>query len=150
MSSNDLLSGNIEVDAHSCRNFSEMAKWGRFLAVAGFILVGIFIIVALFVPGLMSKSSAYGAYSGVEASALKSGMTVGYLIMAITFFFPSLFIFRFSRKMQTAISLGSQDPFNSAIENLKYTFKFYGIIAIVILSIYVLVILFASIGLLAT
>jgi len=73
-------------------------------------------------------------------------MTVIYLILAIFLFFPCLYLYRFSVKMQVATKNISQENFDDALMNLKSMFKFYGIFTIAILSFYALIIIVSIIG----
>ena len=72
-------------------------------------------------------------------SGMKVGMTIVYLLIALLLFFPCLYLYKFSVKMQSAVKVVSQENFDESLMNLKSMFKFYGIFTIIILSFYTLV-----------
>ena len=90
----------------------------------------------------------------IFAGSMFSGMigagglafTVLYLLMALLYFFPSLYLFRFSEKSNKALYKKDSDELEAAMGNLKSTFKFYGVSAIVFISLYLLFFIFAGVG----
>ena len=130
--SNDLLINNITQD-----NLNSAAKWGKFLAIVGFVFIGLMILGGIVVQTMMPSFSSYG-YGSL---ALKY-MGIVYLVLAIILFFPCLYLLKFSNKMQEAIRTSSQESLDNAFVNLKAMFKFYGIVTIVILCFYALIFLF--------
>ena len=138
MEQNDLLSNDLQINSIAENHLTEIAKWGKFLAIVGFIFSGIMVIIAFAVGRNMEKlsgnNSAYNA--GVSA-----GVTIFYLIIAVLMFFPFLFLYKFSVKMQQALRSISQEAFEMSFQNLKTMFKFQGILAIIVLIIWVLALL---------
>lgn len=144
MEQNETSLFKLEVEELSSRFLSETAKWGKFLAIVGFVLCGLIVIMALFVGALMGT-----AFSQLEgAGALGGGMsifvTVLYLAIAVLYFFPCFYLFRFSTKMKKALNESNQVELTSSFENLKSCFKFMGIMTIVLLSLYAIAFLFGG------
>lgn len=138
----------LTIDPQSKRFLSETAKWGKFLSIIGFIgcaFIAIFgIIMAL---GLSNASQGYNEFGGGNPFAmLGPAMAVIMLLMALLYFIPCLYLFRFSGQMSVALSADDQAALNKAFENLKSVFKFIGILTIIVLSFYILAFL---IGLMA-
>lgn len=123
----------------------ETAKWGRFLAIVGFVMVGFMVIVALFAGSFMSMM-------GGEAFAMMGGafITVLYLAMAAIYFMPCLYLYRFSTKTKTALDLGSSMDLTEAFGNLKSVYKFWGILTAVMLGLYALAIVISIIATVAS
>lgn len=121
---------HIIVDDRSKKYFREIAKWANFLAIVGFILLGIMLLASLFMI-----ATAFISHYGAAPMAL---MAVMYILMAGLYFFPTYYLFKFARKTKIALHSNSQEEFNKGIENLKSMFKFMGILMIVLLSIYAL------------
>lgn len=115
----------------------ETRKWGNFFGILGFIFVGLIVLGGI---GMGMFSSALGQYSGLGFPGF--GFTLLYLLMALLYFFPVLYMYRFSSHMKTALLTKSTDQLNLAFKNLKANFRFIGILCIVMLSIYALVLLF--------
>lgn len=133
---------DLQID-HQGNNFlAEAAKWGKFLSIMGFIFCGLMAIFALFAGTLMaSMMPGLGSAEGTSAAIGGGFVTVLYLILALIYFFPCLYLFNFSSKMQVALRSNQQDILNTAFRNLKSCFKFMGILTIVILSFWVLAII---------
>jgi hypothetical protein len=104
------------------------------------------IVIAFFVPALIMNLPPYNAMASGLSASITAGMTVVYLLLALLFFFPCLYLFKFSVKMQASLNSMSQENFEESLKNLKSMFKFYGICTIVMLSIYALIFLIAMIG----
>jgi hypothetical protein len=138
MESLDLLSNDLQVTPQAQNYLTESARWGKFLAIMGFILCGFMVIIAFFIPVVLTQLPPYNTMSSDLSSGMKVGMTIVYLILALLFFFPCFYLYKFSVKMQTAAKTVSQDNFEESLMNLKSMFKFYGIFTIIILSFYAL------------
>ncbi|HEY8660524.1 MAG TPA: DUF5362 family protein [Hanamia sp.] len=146
MESFDLLNNDLQVSASAQSFLSDSARWGKFLAIIGFIFCGFMVIIAFFVPALIMNLPPYNAMASGLSASITAGMTVVYLLLALLFFFPCLYLFKFSVKMQASLNSMSQENFEESLKNLKSMFKFYGICTIVMLSIYALIFLIAMIG----
>lgn len=130
---------DLQIDHQSNNFLSEAAKWGKFLAIMGFIFCGLMAIFALFAGTLLaSMMPGMGSSEGATAALGGGFVTVIYLILALIYFFPCLYLFNFSAKMQVALRSNQQDMLNTSFRNLKSCFKFMGILTIVILSFWIL------------
>ncbi len=136
--SHDLLSNELQLNNVTESHLTETAKWGKFLAIMGFIFCGVMIIVA-FVAG--SYISNMNTYSSVSSTGISATVTVVYLLFALITFFPCLFLYKFSVKMQQALKTTNQEDFESSFQNLKSMFKFQGVLAIIFVAIWILSIL---------
>jgi hypothetical protein len=143
----------LQIDQQNTSYLSEIARWGKFLSIVGFIGIGlstIFFTVTL-LTGNSTSSASFGGTS------YDMGYTIGkaiapILIIAIflLYFFPTLYLFRFSTQMQTAIRNNDQGYLTNSFGNLKSCFKFLGILTIVILSLYALLLIGGLLFLVAT
>lgn len=135
----DLLSNDLQITPRSQTYLVEAARWGKFLAIMGFILCGLMVLLAFFIPAVLSQMPQTNGLSIEFTGAMKTGMTILYLVFSVLFFMPCLFLYKFSIKMQSATKLMSQENLDESLMNLKSLFKFYGIFTIAILSFYALV-----------
>ena len=121
----------------------EIAKWGYFLSIIGFIGIGFIVLIAIFAGSIsgMMMNSMPGFVSG-------SFITVMYLVTAFLYFFPVYYLFRFSRGMLKAISNNSAEELTNALEFLKSHYKFIGILTIILLGVYALMFFFGLLGVL--
>ena len=76
-------------------------------------------------------------------------MTGIYLVLALIYVFPVLYLFKFSTKMKSPLQTKDNEVLANAFKNLKSHYKFIGVFTIITLSLYILVIVFAGIGALA-
>jgi hypothetical protein len=116
----------------------ETAKWGKFLAIVGYVGMGILILVAIF---MMFGLSRLSKFSGTPFPMGLFGVI--YILLAIIYYFPVTYMFNFSVRMKQGLSSNDLQSVISGFENLKSVFKFMGIFTIVVLSIYGLVLIIA-------
>lgn len=116
----------------------ESAKWGRFLAIVGFVMLGIMVIASLFMIGAAASIRGMGGQAAM--------MGIIYLVMVALYFFPTFYLFKFSTKIKAGLTGGSQDDTTEGFQNLKSMFKFMGILMIVVLSFYALMLLIGLLG----
>lgn len=129
----------LTIDPQSKRFLSETAKWGKFLSILGFIGCAFIAIAGIITAiGLGKESQSYNEFGGSPFAMLGPALAVVLLLMALLYFIPCLYLFRFSGQMSVALSADDQAALNKAFENLKSVFKFIGILTIIVLSFYIL------------
>jgi len=127
----------------------ETAKWSRFLAIVGFIGLGLGLIIFLFMilVGFSSFQTAdpYNQYPGYEKTLFMSRgiATVFGLVFIVLYFFPLMYLYRFGTQMRDALNANDQEKLTTAFKNLKSVFRFMGILTIIILALYALVFILA-------
>lgn len=141
---------NAEMDSEGSLHFTntmkgyltETARWGKFLAIVGFVGIGFIVIVAFSIGALFEK---IGNQPGMEAmnaiggaSAFGTIFTVVYLLCAVFMFFPTLYLFKFSIGILKSLPSLDSDGIEKALSNLKSLYKFYGIFTLIILAFYAL------------
>ena len=111
-------------------------KWTKFLAILGFIFIGLLIlgVVSVFLMGQAFSSGMGGSVAGMGMMMLPA-----YLLIIAFYFFPTRFLYRFSTLTKDGIENNSNDLITSGFENLKSFFKFFGMFTAIILGIYFLV-----------
>jgi hypothetical protein len=128
--------GGIEFTETSIGYLSETRRWTMFLAIVGFIFIGLGIIGAIFMSSLLT---AFMPSSGIIG-------TVVILVICLIYLFPLVYLLRFSSLSKVAIASNDKMVLQEAMKNLKSFFKFMGILMIVMLSIYLIAIIVAAIG----
>lgn len=126
-------------------NLSETARWGKFISIVGFVFVGLFAIFAIFAGAIFS--SALNEMADVYPFQI-SGVFISlfYLGFALLYFFPCLYLYRFSTRMQTALAADSGGDLSVAFKNLKSVYRFMGIFMAIILGFYALMFVFGIFG----
>ncbi|MFZ1636024.1 MAG: hypothetical protein WAT43_19220 [Chitinophagales bacterium] len=118
----------------------ETAKWGRFLAIVGF--VGMVLMIIFMIFGLQFFNSLVPQPEGQAAmQSAMSGMYIGIGIISLIYVIPLLFLYRGSVGFIRALNNNTQDDLTTGFQNYKSLFKFMGIFTIIILAIYGIVII---------
>ena len=130
----------IEIGQEILNNLNTTRKWAMFLAIIGFIFLGLVIII--------------GALAGTFLSAFNTGETGSvipeslifliFIILAIAYFMPLLFLFRFSKHTATAIHTLNKLDLQKAFKNLKFYFAYIGLLIIIVLTFYVFILIMAG------
>ncbi|NUQ82153.1 MAG: hypothetical protein HUU10_11145 [Bacteroidetes bacterium] len=114
----------------------ETSKWGKFLAILGYIGLGIMICAALVMMFLGSLIPGTG-------SALPTSLFgLIYLVFAALYFVPVHQLYLFSASIREAVEMNLQDRFTEGFSHLKTLFRFLGILSIVVIGFYILLLLF--------
>ncbi len=138
----------LAIDPIIKTHLSETARWGKFLAIVGFIMCGLIIVGGITLATTVGNMErTYGSDIGPSfGRTFGPAFIVVYIIVAIIYFFPCLFLLRFSNKMKTALAADSQADLTLSFQNLKVLFRYVGILTIILLAIYLLAIIFMGIG----
>jgi len=133
------------IDQFSRSHLWEAAKWAKFLAIVGFIMCALGAIAGIYVGSVFSSTSPYEREYGSASVFAGLGIFVSifYVGLAIVWFFACLFLLRFANHMKNALNTDDQATLNSSFQNLKITFRYVGIVTIIVISLYILLILFA-------
>ena len=127
----------LEITENSREYLKTAASWTRFLAIFSFVaiiflaLVGIIMLTA----GNFIEEVSNKVGNDVPFHGFFRFMGMIYIVLSIVVIFPTLYLFRFSKKTVTALE--NQDTFvmETAFKNMKSYWKFSGIMAIVALAL---------------
>jgi H+/Cl- antiporter ClcA len=140
----------LSLDHESIDYLTESARWGKFLAIVGFITCGLIVIFSFFAGSLLANNSAFSSYSGPEmrsASATSGALlTFIYLVVAVVYFFPCLFLYRYSVRMKAALKTNDQVKLNQSLKNQKLLYRYIGIVTIIAVSLEVLLLLIGGVA----
>ncbi len=130
---------DLQVDMQATMYLRDAAKWAKFLAITGFVFCGFIAIAGIATASILGRaSSAFGSSYAMGSSIMVSIIYVG---MAVVYFFPCLYLLRFSSKMNIALLSNDQLEMNNSFSNLKSCFRFLGILTIIMLGFFALSIL---------
>lgn len=116
------------------------AKWGKFLAIMGYIGIGVMLLVSIIV---MAMGPALSRMNNANVFERFRFVFIIYIVIAIVYLFPLTYLYRFCDKALNGIKYNDQNQINGSIKNLRLFFQFKGILLIIILAIYVLITVFA-------
>lgn len=139
----------LSIDLTTKSHLSEAARWARFLAIVGFIVCGLIVLLGVFAGSILS--TMMGRYGGSEfrnagMEGLGPVISVMYICFALLYFIPCLFLFRFANYAKAAIATDQQETLNKSFQNLKAMFRFVGILTIIVLCIYAIGLLAVILG----
>ncbi|WP_214229072.1 DUF5362 family protein [Pedobacter sp. B4-66] len=117
----------------------ETARWTKFLSIVGFVLTGIMILVSFSAGALISTMNDRVGVANNPWAALGGGfLTVVFLLSALLYFYPSLLLFKYANSAKQAVLFGDQPALSAAMGKMKSFFKFWGIITITVLGLYII------------
>lgn len=117
------------------------SKWGKFLAIVGYVVMALTIILGIFMIvsfSIMKTFSGPGFFTNI--------MGFVYVIIGAVYFFPVTYLLRYSVRIKKGLNSDDMQSITSGFENLKSLFKFMGIFTIVMLAVYVLIFIFIIIS----
>ena len=133
---------NLVIDWRSKEFLKETAKWAKFLAILGFVGIGLTVLgslVMLFAPSSLMSNGDF-PFGG------KIFMMLLYLAFAVLYYFPISYLYQFSENTKKAIENNDNNAIRDAFEFLKSHYKFMGILTIILLSFYAIIIFIGLIG----
>lgn len=113
------------------------------MSIVGFIFAGMTALSSF------AASAALSSMVGPDNPFLKigaTGITIVYLLFAAAIFYPSFKLYGFSVAATQAILFGEQSAFNVAMSKLKSYFKFWGILTISFIVLYIMMIIFVVVA----
>ena len=133
-------SRKIEIEQKTLDNLNTIRKWTMFIAIIGFILLGLLLIIGLIAGTFLSAFKLGETGLGIPESL---GLIVLFVV-AVIYFFPVFFLFRFSKHTGNAVQTLNKEELHKAFKNLKSYVVYLGVLIIIGLSIYVMALLFAG------
>lgn len=121
----------------------ESAKWSKFMAIIGFIGIGLMVLVSLF---MAIGFSAMGASTMPELPFSMSAFSIIYVVFAAIYFFPVYYLYQYATKTSAALHSKNRQLLTDGLENLKSHHKFLGIFTLIIVSLYGFIFVFAILG----
>jgi hypothetical protein len=129
----------MQLNTSALEFLKESAKWSKFLAIMGFIGIGFMVLAAIFMGAFMSMIPTTAESTEFNPlGAMKGFISVLYLIMAVLYFFPVFYLYKYANDTKNAIQNNDSELLSNGLGFLKSHHKFLGIMMIVILSLYVL------------
>lgn len=145
---------SLNIDPVTKTHLGETARWARFLAILGMVVLILGLVVSLVSTTMFTEF--FGFPTGVEdetnavLGARRVGIVIGWVIMSAVIFFPLLFLLRFANAMRRALAANDQTRLNEAFQNLKVYFRYLGILVIIFLVLYGIIIAIAVMGMAAS
>ncbi len=131
---------SIDIDQDTLNDLNITRKWTMFLAVIGYIFLGLFVILGLLAGTFLSAFKSGETFLGIpEAYTL-----IVIPVSAIILFFPGVYLFRYSKYMAIAVHNSDKKALHLSLKNLKNYFVYLGILVIAILILYLIALVVAG------
>lgn len=119
----------------------QAGKWATFLGIVGFIICGLFFVMALFIGSVFAFLAKFSPASSSTTALAAMGpmLSVIYIIIDVIYFMLVLYLYQFGYRIKKGIAFIDNATVTSALGKLKSFFKTWGIVTIVFLSIYGLI-----------
>jgi hypothetical protein len=124
---------NLELTRASVYNINTIRKWTMFLSVLGFVMIG-FVVVFGFSLGFIIEK--IGGDTGAPFPYFIMGFI--YLVIGIIYFFPILYLYRFSTHAKKSIEENDSDALTNAFRFLKDHYVYMGILMALATGLYLL------------
>ncbi len=121
----------------------QTAKWAKFLSIVSFVFSGLMLLFGALFGVIMSKFS--GMAMGMGAEYPTTFVTIYVIVLALIMIYPTLRLFQFAQQAKVAVSSNDANAMEQSMRRIRSVFRFYGILIIIILALYVFVILFSII-----
>ena len=121
----------------------ESAKWSKFMAIIGFIGIGLMVLVSLF---MAIGFGAMGASTMPELPFSMSVFSILYVLFEAIYFLPVYYLYQYATKTSAALHSKNKQLLTDGLENLKSHHKFLGIFTLILVSLYGFIFVFAILG----
>lgn len=114
-----------------------IAKWSRFLGILTFVVVGFMFLlglIMLFAGSALTVAANLGGFSMWVYGIM-------YLVGAVLYLFPGLYLYRYSVKMKQALDARDEVALAEALHQQKNLFVYMGVISVVGIVIVILALL---------
>jgi hypothetical protein len=133
----------IELEEEALKDLNTTRKWSMFLAILGFILIGILVIGSVIAGVNLSKSiSRSGGVLGMKEILV----SLSILVFAVIYFFPVFNLYRFSKFTSNAIKSLDKQEIQKAFKCLRKYYVYIGILAIVALVVYTILLIVVGVS----
>ena len=138
-----LISGlpiNIpQITPESLEYLNTAAKWAKFLAILGFILIGLMVMGGLAMGALLSMASSLPGFHEMPFPPIV--FSIIYFALAAGYLMPVIYLNNFSNNITKAVMFRETMMMTIALQNIKRFFKYIGIFTIVLIASYFVVII---------
>jgi hypothetical protein len=128
MNTNQTEISEVKVTGSMVDSMRSTRPWTMLLSVLGFIGAGLFLIIGivmLFVRALPRQ----------DAQLANAFMGVMYIVFAVVYCFPSLYLFKYSNSVKLFYQRKNESYLESALSYQKSFWKFVGILSIITIVI---------------
>lgn len=133
---NDTGKAMLELEKEALGHLAIARKWSLFLARLGFIFFILLLVLGIFTGIFLTIFN-----SGAEGIGLSGVVLIGLMVITGIFYvLPVYYLWLFSKNLGRAIKTLDKSYLRIAFRGLRYYFVFLGVLAIVMITMYVVII----------
>jgi len=130
----------IEVTPITEKNLNASRKWAMFLAVVGFIVLGLMIFLGIITGAFLSAFKSEDVTLGIQENII----AVMFIVFLLIYFLLVLYLFRFSKSARDAIQNHDRKKLEMTFKYLRKFFTLAGILVISIILVYLLILIISG------
>ncbi|MGI6338985.1 MAG: hypothetical protein ACOXZV_06350 [Bacteroidales bacterium] len=130
----------IEVTPITEKNLNASRKWAMFLAVVGFIVLGLMIFLGIITGAFLSAFKSEDVTLGIQENII----AVMFIVFLLIYFLLVLYLFRFSKSARDAIQNHDRKKLEKTFKYLRKFFTLAGILVISIILVYLLILIISG------
>lgn len=126
-----------------------IAQWSRFVAIVGFIILALGVLGLLSMGALITGMNHYAGMthnSYYTPGTFSWGYALGMIILLGVYFVPVYLLFKFSTNLKKAVNEESNNYLGKAFSFLNKHYIYIGILAIMIITFYLIAAIVMAIG----
>lgn len=122
------------------KNLNASRKWAMFLAVVGFIVLGLMIFLGIITGAFLSAFKSEDVTLGIQENII----AVMFIVFLLIYFLLVLYLFRFSKSARDAIQNHDRKKLEKTFKYLRKFFTLAGILVISIILVYLLILIISG------
>lgn len=131
----------LSIDQNASSILKAAAQWGRILAICGFIVGGLMIILGIIVQSTVSNLSGGYGYRSSDAGIFGAAAMIVYVLFGLIFIVSSIFALNFANKTSTGLKGNDQNSLNAGLAGIRNYLAFWAILLILWLLLVLIAIL---------
>jgi len=118
------------------------AKWGKFMAILGFIVTGLLLVSGILMSFVLNSVQDEMVPLNIPFPPLV--LSIIYILIAGVYIIPVIFLNSFCNNILKAANFSSTEHLTTSLKNLKNLFVFIGVSTVIILLIYLIALIIAG------
>lgn len=132
---------DLKLTAATLKYLKTAARWAKFLALMGFVFVGLMILAGLFI-GVIYNISESDIMMDQEMSIPSLLLSFFYISLAVIMLIPNLFMNSFANKMVKSIENNDEKLLSKSFRSLKNWFLYFFLSVVVLIILYIIGLIF--------
>ena len=129
--------GVLQLTSESVGFLVTTAKWGKFLAILGFIVTGLLFVSGILMSFVLGKLQDEMVPLNMPIPPIV--LSIIYILIAAIYVIPVIFLNTFCNNALKAINYHTNEYLTKSLKNLKNLFVFIGVSTVIILALYLIV-----------